>query len=113
MLIIDEQMNISLTRGDTPTISITMTDASGNAYDCSGDQSLTFSVKEKYDESAVIVIPITLRLNPYFTIGVADTWNKDPGDYYYDIRLVTADGTSDTFIANKRFTILPEAHDLV
>lgn len=113
MLIIDEQMNISMTRGDTPTISITLTDAGGNVYDCSGDQSLTFSVKEKYDEAAVIEIHITLRSNPYFTIGFGDTWNLDPGDYYYDICLVTADGTQDTFIANKRFTILPEAHDLV
>ena len=113
MFIIDDQLNISLTRGDTPTISITLTDASGNAYDCSGDQSLTFSVKEKYDEAAVIKIPIILRPIPEFTIGAAYTLTRDPGDYYYDICLITADGTSDTFIANKRFTILPEAHDLV
>lgn len=113
MFIIDDQMNISMTRGDTPTIMLELTDASGAHYDCTGDQSLTFSVKEKYDEAAVIEIPITLRNYPEFTIGMMHTWNKDPGDYFYDIRLITADGTSDTFIANKRFTILPEAHDLV
>ena len=113
MLLIDEQMNISMTRGDTPTITIYLKDSNGANYNPSGDQSLTFSVKEDYADAAVIEIPITLSAAPSFTIGFANTWNKDPGDYYYDIKLVTADGTVDTVIANKRFTILPEAHDLV
>ena len=113
MLIIDDQMNISMTRGDTPTIKIELTDASGGHYDCSADQSLKFSVKEDYADTAIIEIPITLQSYPEFTIGMSYTWNKDPGDYYYDTELITADGTVDTFIANKRFTILPEAHDII
>ena len=112
MFLIDDQMNISMTRGDTPTINILLTDANGSPYDCTNDQDLTFSVKKSYSDTAIIEIPITKTMYPSFFIGVADTWNKDPGDYYYDIRLITADGTIDTFIANKRFTILPEAHDI-
>ena len=112
MLLIDDQMNISMTRGDTPTINLFLTDANGAPYDCTNDQELVFSVKKNYSDTAIIEIPITRTMYPKISIGMADTWNKDPGDYYYDIKLVTANGMVDTFIANKRFTILPEAHDI-
>lgn len=109
MLIIDEQMNMSLTKGDTATIHITVRDASGGTYNYSNDQSMKFCVKEDYADAPIIEISIPLYSGD-LTIGAADTFTRDPGDYFYDIHLITAGGDVCTFIANKRFTILPEAH---
>lgn len=109
MLIIDDQMNMSLTKGDTATIHITVRDAAGGTYDYSGDQSMKFCVKEDYADAPIIEISIPLNTGN-LGIGAAATTTQDPGDYYYDIHLITAGGDVCTFIANKRFTILPEAH---
>ena len=48
MLIIDEQMNISMTRGDSVDIHIMVQDANGSNYDYSGDQAMKFSLRKEY-----------------------------------------------------------------
>ena len=109
MFLIDEQMNISITKGDTATTGVSVKDASGASYDFSGDQSMKFCVKEDYADAPVIEISIPLNTG-VLSIAAANTSSLDAGDYFYDIHLVTAGGQVCTFIANKRFTILPEAH---
>lgn len=109
MLLIDDQMNMSLTKGDTATIHILVKDASGGTYNYSNDQSMKFCVKEDYADAPVIEISIPLNTG-ILSIASANTSSLDAGDYYYDMHLVTAGGDVCTFIANKRFTILPEAH---
>lgn len=116
MLIIDEQMNISMTRGDCVDIQINIMDANGAPYDYSGDQQMTFSVRKEYAEPPVMDEPapdleITIPLNTgILSILMANTIGMDSGNYYYDIYLIKANGYVDTFIANKRFTLMPEAH---
>ena len=109
MLLIDEQMNMSLTKGDTAELNIAVRDASGNPYDYSSDQTMKFCVKEDYADAPVIEISIPLNTG-VLSIAAANTSSLDAGDYFYDIHLVTVGGDVCTFIANKRFTILPEAH---
>ena len=119
MLHIDEQMNISMTRGDTVQISISLTDNNGNAYDFSGDQEMVFSMRKEYAEPPVIdepapdleiQIPLTGVRAGILAMGTGDTVGLESGDYYYDIHLVTAAGYVDTFINNRKFTLMPEVH---
>lgn len=109
MLIIDEQMNISLTKGDDADMTVYPKNRDGSNYDCSGDQSMKFCVKEDYMDAPVIEISIPLNTQ-LLEILPAHTSSLDPGDYFYDVHLVTAAGKVCTFIANKSFTLLPEAH---
>lgn len=116
MLLIDDQMNISLTRGDCVDIHITVTDSTGANYDYSGDQDMVFSLRKEYAEPPVMDEPAPLLTKniPLNTgnlnFAVSDTVGLDSGDYFYDIYLTTAGGYICTFIANKRFTVLPEVH---
>ena len=46
MLVIDDDMNILLTRGDSATIDLTIYNSDGTVYTPSGDDHVIFSVKK-------------------------------------------------------------------
>ncbi len=106
---IDEQQNITMTRGDTVEIVVDIFNEDGTVYDCSGDQSLNFSVVKSYGDAPIIDQDLNLT-DRTIHLYLSDTWTRDPGDYFYDVHLIQADGSIVTFISNKRLTILPEAH---
>lgn len=116
MLIIDEQMNISMTRGDSVDIHIMIQDANGSNYDYSGDQAMKFSLRKEYAKPPVMDEPapdlvIDIPLNTgVLSILTANTIALDSRDYYYDIYLIKANGYIDTFLNNKKFTLMPEVH---
>lgn len=101
---------ISLVRGDSAMIQITINDADGNVYTPAEGDSIRFAVKKSYyqvDPDLVKTIPndtLVLTLEP------ADTKDLDFGPYKYDIELTTEDGEVDTFIAMAELWILEEVH---
>ena len=92
---------IKLTKGDSLTTKISITDSEGNVYEPDPADRIRFAIKKNYDDE----IPIIIKDIPYDTLVLrlesADTKLLEPGDYHYDIEITMTDGSVDTFIENK------------
>lgn len=116
---ISDDNEITLTRGDTFKSIVTLRDKeTKEEYTPVEGDSIRFAVKSNKmnakktsykDEEPLILkdIPIDtllLKLDP------EDTKSLDFGDYVYDIEITFADGTVDTFITTKLFSLTPEVY---
>lgn len=114
MLKVDSTTNrITLTRGDTMTLKIALTDADGEVYIPGGSDVIRFAVKKNYDdENPLININADIdRETGEITLIVPPeaTKNLRPGMYKYDIQLSSGGGTIvDTFIDRAVFHITEE-----
>lgn len=114
---ISDNNEITLTRGDTLKCTIVLTDdESGEAYVPVEGDSIRFALKRdkmnskktNYSDEEPLIrknIPIDslfLQLDP------EDTKSLPFGTYVYDIEITFTDGTVDTFITTKKFTLTPE-----
>ena len=109
--------DITMTRGDTLKVSVSLT-RDGETYTPVEGDVIRFAVKspkmfcdkgEFVDDAPRILkdIPIstmTLVLDP------ADTKSMDFGTYVYDMEITFADGTVDTFITESKFRLKPEVY---
>lgn len=99
---------ITLTRGDSAKIQLTLEDTSGNPYVPSESDEIRFALKREYKDFKCLIkktIPtdtLLLQLTP------ADTEKLEFGKYHYDIQLSRADGTVDTFIDRGDFQLTEE-----
>ena len=104
-----EGTNITLTRGDTLNVQITMKQGSRDYEPQNGDV-IRFAMKKKYTDPEPLITKIipngTLRLH----LDPADTKELDFGRYVYDIELTKANGDVDTFICESVFEIAKEVH---
>lgn len=106
MLYIDEEQNISLTRGDTGVFTISLVDNNNVPYVPQAGDTLRFAMSKTYGSEILInkEIPIdTLILE----IEPSDTKTLNFAPYVYDIQLTTNDGRVSTIIMGK-FTITKE-----
>lgn len=109
---------IYLTRGDSMTLTVSITDSDGNEYTPSSSDVIRFALKrDKYtlggrdfsDTAPLItktIDPTTLEL----VIDPEDTADLDFGQYAYDIELTDSDGAVDTFIPPTKFYLCPEVY---
>lgn len=97
--------NISIIRGDSATITLSITDAEGNPYTIKSTDSITMMVRKRPTSEAVISKTFT---DATLSIAPADTSSLPCGNYVYDVQLVHEDGWTDTIIPVHQFTILPE-----
>ena len=97
--------NISIIRGDSATITLSVTDAEGNPYTIKSTDSITMMVRKSPTSEAVISKTFT---DATLSIAPADTSSLPCGNYVYDVQLVHEDGWTDTIIPVHQFTILPE-----
>lgn len=100
---------IHMTRGDTLSFTLTIVDQDGETYEPGLEDKVYFRVKKnawsKY--SLVKEIPtntMELKLNS------EDTYNLIPGDYKYEIELVTPTFNY-TIFENEKFVIGEELED--
>lgn len=102
--------NIYLTRGDTVTFDIDLTDEDDNPYIMSSDEYIVFSLRRLYAKGEVL---LTIQSDtPSFSITTNDTKNLTFGKYKYDIYLMNeTDGMLNTFIADREFYIGEEVHE--
>lgn len=97
-----KQNMIIMTRGDTLSTIINITDASGNKYIPTEDDKIRFALKRNYND----IEPLILKEIPYDTcelyLDSNDTKSLDqPAYYVYDIQITLSNGTVDTFISGK------------
>lgn len=99
---------ITLTRGDTFTANVTITQPDGTAYLPVAGDHIRFAMKSSFEESTPLLtkdIPIdtmTLVIKP------EDTKPLDFKQYVYDIELTKASGEVDTFITKAKIKITEE-----
>lgn len=89
MITIDND-TITLTRGDTETLEVTVLDAEGNPYELQEGEYVELVVKQSADSGSVLIRKTTTDGTIKF--ARSDTWELPKGKYPYNIRV--EDGTS-------------------
>lgn len=99
---------ITLTRGDTLRIHLTLTTDDGEPYIPQEGDVIRFAMKKNYTDDEPLIYKtldndtLTLKLDP------VDTKSLEFGSYVYDIQLTTADGDVDTFIYRSKLKLTEE-----
>lgn len=100
MSCIIKRNSISLTRGDTAKITLSLSTKASTEEDYIPEEgdSIRFAMKRKVSDSSPVLtkeIPTDTML---LQIDPDDTKNLEFGSYVYDIQVTFADGTVDTVI---------------
>lgn len=101
---------ITLTRGDTFTAIISITDSDGNLYTPVVGDSVRFAMKSKLEDASpllMIDVPIETMM---LIINPEDTKNLAFGKYIYDLQLTKSNGDVDTFITVSILKLTEEVH---
>lgn len=97
--------NISIIRGDSATITLTVTDSNGEAYTILPTDTVTMMVRKTPETEAVLTKTFA---DSTLSVAPADTSSLSAGNYVYDVQLVHSDGWTDTIIPVHQFIILQE-----
>ena len=103
--------NISMTRGDSETIKVTVKDTLGNAIPLVTGDTICFTVREGMLSKTKIIEKIITEFDDgeaLITISPQDTNNLRFISYVYDIQLTKEDGSVKTIITPADFTITGE-----
>lgn len=99
---------ITMTRGDSLIVDISITEMDGYPYAPVEGDSVRFAMKKNVKDTEVLLykdIPIdTMRL----TLDPEDTKNLDYGTYVYDVQLTKVSGVVDTFITKSQLILTEE-----
>lgn len=101
---------ITLTRGDTFSALITITDLNDNQYIPMNGDRIRFAMKTDYEDGAPLLIkeiPIDTMI---LVIEPEDTKPLAFGKYVYDIELTKVTGEVDTFITKATLKLTEEVH---
>lgn len=99
--------NITLTRGDTAVLTLTVTDSAGDTYDYSND--LTQLTVKRNTVTEDIVLQKTFN-GTSITINPEDTKDLHYQDMKYDVQLITSSGAVYTVIPPHDFIISDEVN---
>lgn len=102
--------SITLTRGDTLHIQISIFTSEGEPYEVQDGDKVRFALKRNVTDSEPLIlkqIPIETLL---LTLEPEDTKPLEFGNYIYDIELTKANGEVDTFITLAKFILTGEVH---
>lgn len=103
--------DISMTRGDSEAIKVTVKDAFGNVVPLVTGDTIHFTVRESVISPTKIIEKIITEFDDgkaLITIVPQDTGNLEFTSYVYDIQLTREDGTVKTIITPADFTITGE-----
>lgn len=107
MLSIDENKNVTLTRGDCANLIVVITDMDGETYVLREGDKLLFTVKSNCN-TETILIQKDISSNSRISIVHDDTKNLPYASYYYDVQLTTSGGSVYTVLGPNRFNIVQE-----
>lgn len=100
---------ITLTRGDSALITLTLTYKNGDFYEPAEGDKIRFAVKKNFND---LVPPLLILDIPTDTlllhISPEDSKQLAYGQYKYDIQLTTGSGEVDTFIDRANLVITEE-----
>lgn len=117
MLFIDENNNITLTRGDTLTLTVSLleevapvppaTEPTLEPYVPTADDVIRIAISKGYKGEGGYELKISKEI-PHDTLTVTFSSTEmtlDYRDYNYDVEITHADGSVDTFISGKLLII--------
>ena len=109
MLIVDAKKNIKLSRGDYAEISFNFKNEDGTEYHLEEGEKVEFTVKfSSSSQEELISKNLSSDGNSFVVLVLEkeDTEKLTFGSYYYDIRLVKADGKINTPMVKAKFDVL-------
>ena len=109
MLIVDGNNNIKLSRGDYAEICFNLKDDGGEEYILAEGEQVKFGVKIRADFDTELIGKTLSNPGESFVVVIlenADTKNLTFGTYFYDIRLISADGKINTPMQQAKFEIM-------
>ena len=104
MLHIDEDQNITLTRGDSATFGLTVKQNT-SSYDFSND-TVKFTVKKNVNTNDIL-FQKTFS-NGVINLTPSDTSDLKYGTYYYDVQVKNTSNGIYTVIPPSKFIVAPE-----
>ena len=109
MLIVDQQKNIKLSRGDYAEICFNLSNPNGEEYILNSGDKVEFAVKASVSDETAVINKLLTNDGESFVVAVLekeDTENLVFGKYYYDIRVIQADGRINTPMLKADFELL-------
>ena len=106
MLIVDAQKNIRLSRGDYAEICFNLKNKDGSEYKLSDGEKVRFAVKFSADNEQELIGKTLTNDGESFvvvTLEKSDTENLTFGRYFYDIRIIDANGKINTPMTKANF----------
>ena len=101
---------ITMTRGDTLSLTVNIYDQEGHAYAPDPGDAIRFAMKKDYEDAEPLIIKSIDPADFQLIVEPEDTKALEYGRYVYDIELTTASGVVDTFIANAVLKLTREVH---
>ena len=98
MLKIDSDNNITLTRGDTLTLTLELT-KDGEAYTPLEDDAIRFALAKGYAGAPSYELIAEATVENMTIVLPAEQTTLDYGTYNYDVQITHGDGSVDTFIS--------------
>lgn len=89
---------ITMTRGDTCRIKITLNDDNGDEYTPQEGDVIRFAAKKEYTDSEPVIFVEVPTDTMVLEIKPNDTKHLPFGNYVYDLQITFADGTVNTFV---------------
>lgn len=96
--------NITLTRGDTLTLTVTLTNMDGDPYEPENGDSIRFAVSTGYLSGPFYTLHFEQTIPTdtlTFTMPATETGKLEYREYNYDIEITHNDGCVDTVISGK------------
>lgn len=90
---------ITLTRGDTETLTVNVTDVDGNPYELGEGEYIEFVAKSTADAADTLIRKTTT--DGTISFERADTWELAKGKYPYNIRVENGTSSYHTIIEGK------------
>ena len=106
----DEANTIRITRGDSLSIMVTLTDNDGYSYDPLPNDVIYFRVKKSASASDVLIEKQIDTNTLVIELHESDTKNLAFGNYKYEIEVITENDDHYTVIKNAPFIITEELH---
>ena len=100
--------SITLTRGDTLKIQISISKPDGEPYIPDPADVIRFAVKKDYNDETPLILKVVPNDTLILTLDPSDTKPLAFGKYVYDIQLTNGAGEVDTFITKAQFILTEE-----
>lgn len=103
-----KKTSITLTRGDTMKIQVSITNSDGEPYIPEPTDVIRFAMKKDYTDQNPLITKIIPNDTLILQLDPVDTKSLEFGEYVYDIQLTNGDGEIDTFITKSKLILTEE-----
>lgn len=101
---------ITLTRGDTLRVQVSIFTPDGEIYELQDGDKVRFALKRSISESDPLIVKQIPTDSLILTLDPDDTKPLSFGNYIYDIELTKKNGDVDTFITLAKMVITEEVY---